>query len=145
MSGNNLFQGKKLRRHAILLPGIAATFMLSSFLYQGGELAESMERGKQVYLTNCVLCHMGDGTGVTGAFPPLAQSDYLMADTHRAIKFIKEVFDGEMKVNGVTYYGLMPAQDLNEKQLSDVINYIRNSWGNNGEIVSVEDVKKALQ
>lgn len=129
-----------------MLVAFSATFTLSSFLLNTGkELAESIERGEQVYMTHCVSCHMEDGTGMQGAFPPLAQSDYLMADTHRAIKQTKEGVQGEMTVNGVTYYGFMPAQDLNEKQLADVMNYIRNSWGNKGGLVTVEDVKAALK
>lgn len=129
-----------------MLFAFSAIFILSSFLInKDKELAESIKRGEQVYMTSCVSCHMEDGTGMQGAFPPLAQSDYLMADTYRAIKQTKEGVQGEMTVNGITYYGFMPAQDLNEKQLADVMNYIRNSWGNKGGLVTVEDIKAALK
>ncbi len=138
---NNIF-----RRNAFAIPALSGLILLSSFLLnRHTELEESIKRGKQVYITNCISCHMEDGTGMQGTFPPLAQSDYLMADTHRAIKLIKEGIDGEMTVNGVTYYGFMPAQDLDEKQIADVMNYIRNSWGNKGEMVKAEDVKAALK
>lgn len=135
-----------LHKKAFLFFAVSATLLLSSFLLnKDKELAESMKRGKQVYLTNCMSCHMEDGSGMQGTFPPLANSDYLMEDTHRAIKIIKEGVDGQMVVNGETYYGFMPAQDLDEKQLADVMNYIRNSWGNKGELVTVEEVKSALK
>ena len=135
-----------IHRKAVLLFAFAATFILSSFLMnKDKELAESIKRGEQVYKANCVACHMEDGKGMQGAFPPLAQSDYLMADTHRAIRNIKNGVEGEITVNGETYYGLMPAQNLNEKELADVMNYIRNSWGNKGARVTVEDVKAALK
>lgn len=129
-----------------MLAGFSATLLLSSFLLNTDkELGESIKRGEQVYINNCSSCHMENGKGLDGVFPPLAKSDYLMADTHRAINQIKKGVEGEMTVNGVTYYGMMPAQDLTEKQLADVMNYIRNSWGNTGKIVTVEDVKAALK
>jgi mono/diheme cytochrome c family protein len=135
-----------LYRSTLVLCAVLATFSLSSFLSGSEkELTESMKRGEQVYITNCVSCHMDNGKGIEGAFPPLAQSDYLMADTHRAIKQIKNGVEGEMTVNGVTYFGVMPAQDLDEKQLADVMNYIRNSWGNKGNLVTIADVKTALK
>ncbi len=129
-----------------MLIALPAMLLFSSFLLnKEKELAESIKRGEQVYASNCAMCHMDNGKGLEGTFPPLAKSDYLMVDTPRSIRLIKKGIDGEMKVNGVTYFGLMPAQDLDEKQLADVMNYIRNSWGNKGELVTVADVKAALK
>lgn len=133
-------------RKGLMLFAFAGLLTLSSFLMMTDhELAESIKRGEQVYTTHCASCHMEDGSGMQGTFPPLAQSDYLMADIRKAIKVTKEGAQGEMTVNGTTYYGFMPAQNLNEKELADVMNYIRNSWGNKGNMVTVEDVQAALQ
>jgi mono/diheme cytochrome c family protein len=135
-----------VHRRILMLLALPATFVMSSFLLSTDkELTESIKRGELVYIANCINCHMDNGNGMEGAFPPLAQSDYLMADTHRAIKQIKNGVEGEMTVNGVTYYGMMPAQNLNEKEIADVMNYIRNSWGNTGKVVTVDDVKAALK
>ena len=43
-----------------------------------------MEKGKRVYTQLCFACHQGEGQGLPGVFPPLAKSDYLMADKTRA-------------------------------------------------------------
>jgi nitrite reductase (NO-forming) len=48
---------------------------------------------------------------------------------------------GEIKVNGKTYNGDMPALDLTDEEVSDVLNYVRNSWGNKGDAVKPTDVK----
>jgi mono/diheme cytochrome c family protein len=49
---------------------------------------------------------------------------------------------GEIKVNGVVYNGEMAAFDyLTDQEASDVMNYIRNSWGNKGDAVTPEEVK----
>ena len=44
-----------------------------------------MEKGKRVYTQTCFACHR-HGEGMPGVFPPLAKSDYLMADKDRAIR-----------------------------------------------------------
>ena len=85
---------------------------------------------------------MESGTGIEGVYPPLAKSDYLMADKKRAILQILEGAVGEMIVNDVKYYGFMTGFPLDDKEVSDILNYIRNSWGNKGEIVLPEEVKK---
>ncbi|HZB11713.1 MAG TPA: cytochrome c, partial [Chryseolinea sp.] len=105
------------------------------------DLKASIERGKEVYDINCTSCHMEKGEGLEGAFPPLAKSDYLMADKARSIKQILNGASGEMVVNGKTYNGEMPAMDLTDEQVSDVLNYVRNSWGNKGAAVTPAEVK----
>jgi nitrite reductase (NO-forming) len=121
---------------------VIATILLMSFQKkQKFDLKASIERGKEVYDTQCITCHMEKGEGIEGAFPPLAKSDYLMADKNRSIKQILEGATGEMTVNGKTYNGEMPAIDLTDEQVSDVLNYVRNSWGNKGAAVTPAEVK----
>src|SRR5688500_8525906 len=124
-----------------------ATFLTTIILLmafqkkQKFDLKESIERGKEVYTAQCITCHMEKGEGLEGAFPPLAKADYLMADKNRSIKQIIEGVTGEMKVNGVVYNGAMPAIDLTDEQVSDVLNYVRNSRGNKGAAVTPGEVK----
>ena len=52
---------------------------------------------------------------------------------------------GEIEVNGVKYNGAMvapgmPMGSLTDKQIADVLTYIRNEWGNSATAVSVEEV-----
>lgn len=105
------------------------------------DLKASIERGKEVYNAQCITCHMEKGEGIEGVFPPVAKSDYLMADKNRSIKQILEGVSGEMKVNGIVYNGEMLAIDLTDEQVSDVLNYVRNSWGNKGGPVTPSEVK----
>lgn len=120
---------------------ISVISLMSFKTKQKFDLKASIERGKEVYTINCITCHMEKGEGIEGAFPPLAKSDYLMADKNRSIKQILEGASGEMKVNGVVYNGEMPAIDLTDEQVSDVLNYVRNSWGNKGAAIPPGDVK----
>ncbi len=125
-----------------LLTAIAITFV--SFQKKPAfDLKASMTRGQEVYTANCVSCHMEKGEGMEGVFPPLAKSNYLMADKKRSIVQIIKGVSGPIKVNGVEYNGEMAAIDLSDQEISDVLNYVRNSFGNKGAAVTPEEVKAA--
>jgi len=101
--------------------------------------------GQTVYENNCIACHQQKGEGVEGAFPPLAGSDYLLADKNRAIKVAANGLSGEIKVNGKTYNSSMASQSLSNQEVMDVMNYILNSWGNDGGKVTLAEVEAALK
>lgn len=109
---------------------------------QEDELSKSMVRGKELYSSSCVTCHMEDGTGLEGVYPPLANADYLKKSTENAIRAIKFGQEGEVTVNGVAYNSSMPASGLSDQEIADIMNYIQNSWGNKGKFVSAADVEK---
>lgn len=117
------------------------TLSLLSFQKQPFDLKASIARGHEVYIAYCVSCHMDTGLGIEGIYPPLAKSDYLMADKNRAVLQVLHGVTGEIVVNGVTYNSEMTGFDLTDQEASDVVNYIRNSWGNKGEPVKPEEVK----
>jgi nitrite reductase (NO-forming) len=101
-----------------------------------------MEKGRRVYTQVCFACHQPEGQGMPGVFPPLAKSDYLMADKSRAITALIKGLGGAITVNGQQYNGVMPPSTLNDEQIANVLTFVRNSWGNNGDIVTVDEVKK---
>ena len=135
----------KLKSTSLFIISVLATaYVLLSFKVQNPfDLKASMERGKELYDTHCVTCHMDEGQGLEGVFPPLAKADYLMADTKRSIQQVLYGANIEMKVNSVTYNAEMAAIDLKDEEASDVLNYVRNSFGNKGKPVKPEDVKAA--
>jgi nitrite reductase (NO-forming) len=102
-----------------------------------------MARGEQLYSTYCLSCHLDQGQGIEGVYPPLAKSDYLMADKTRSIRQVLYGVSGEIKVNGKTYNLEMTGFDLTDEETADVLNYIRNSWGNKGAVVTPAEVKAA--
>lgn len=105
-------------------------------------LDEQIAMGQRVYDQNCAACHQPNGEGIAAAFPPLAKSDYLLEDKLRAVSVVLNGRQGEIKVNGKTYVGAMPAVKLDDESTANVVNYILNSWGNKGGSVSVDEVKK---
>ena len=112
---------------------------------QTEETAElDLTKGKEVY-GKCIACHQENGEGVEGSFPPLANSDYLLADKTRAIKDVLNGLEGEITVNGKTYGTAVPmaANVLTDEETVAVMNYILNSWGNQGGTITLEDVAAA--
>jgi mono/diheme cytochrome c family protein len=98
---------------------------------QDSSLPQSIKRGKDIYLANCMSCHMEKGEGLPDVYPPLAKSDYLLKDPKRTIGIVLNGQKGEITVNGKKYDMEMPAQSvLTDEQIADVINYVTNSWGN---------------
>lgn len=105
-------------------------FLLSSFV-PNQSLSESIKRGKEAYILYCQSCHMEDGKGTPDINPPLAKADYLKKPAKTLINVILKGQSGEVVVNGKKYNAMMPAQDyLTDIQIADILNYVRNSWGN---------------
>jgi len=103
--------------------------------------AERMEMGKNVYMQTCFACHQANGEGIAGAFPPLANSDYLNADVNRTIDAVLYGLTGEITVNGEVYNSVMTAQTVTNREAANVLTYVYNSWGNNGTVVTEEMIE----
>ena len=115
-------------------------FTVSQFIWlqQNKPLKESVLRGSEVYNDFCVQCHLDNGEGIAGIFPPLSNSDYLLNNIKESIYAIKYGMEGPIKVNGELYDGIMVSQGLDSAEIADVMNYILNSWGNssNNELIT---------
>ena len=106
-----------------------------------GAVGDLMARGEAVYAANCAACHQADGTGLKGAFPPLAQSDYLQGDRKEVMAAALFGLSGPITVNGVEYNGVMPSLGyLSDEDLAAARTYVFGSWGNDLAAVSVEEV-----
>ena len=94
------------------------------------ELKESISRGAELYNNFCASCHLANGEGIKGVFPPLADSDWLKENREGSIHAIKFGLRGPIEVNDVEYDNLMPALGLNDDEVADIMNYINSAWGN---------------
>jgi nitrite reductase (NO-forming) len=102
---------------------------------------ERIKAGEGVFANNCQACHQANGAGVPDAFPPLAKSDYLNADKARAIQAVTGGLEGKLTVNGATFNGVMPAWDLPDEDIANVMTYIYSKWGNSGLEVRPAEVQ----
>ncbi len=108
-------------------------------------LALAMKKGATSYAV-CGGCHQGSGVGVPGQFPPLAGSEIVLGGTERLTRIVLHGLTGPVTVKGVGYNtpGGMPPQGMtfSDGDLANVLTYIRNSWGNEGSMVTKEMVAK---
>ena len=120
--------------------GTAST--TSSSASSGGTTPATAGAGATVYASNCAGCHGATGTGVPETFPPLAGNPFVTGDKNAVIGVVLNGLSGNVTVKGDTYNGQMPAWkgNLTNKQIADVITYIRNAWGNKASPVTEADV-----
>ena len=104
-----------------------------------------LARGKGVYERVCAACHLPDGSGVAGVFPPLANSDFFQERPYEMAHIVLHGRSGELVVNGQHYNGVMPAQDLNDDDVAAVINYINVEMNKGKPVLNAEQVKAMRQ
>ena len=110
-------------------------------------LEKSIANGKDIYADFCVQCHLVNGKGDAKNFPPLDGSDWLGNKIIKSIHAVKFGQTGEIVVNGKKFNNTMPQPvGLSNKEIADVMNYIRNSWGNkHRKMITLEQVEKVKQ
>ena len=116
------------------------------------DLKASIDRGKVVYMQTCIACHQPTGMGIPGAFPPLAGTEYTQGDSRRMIAMTLKGVNPPLKIKEMTYAVPMPPLPTqfpilsDDNKLADVINYVRNSFGNKDDKgvtpAMIADVKK---
>ena len=123
-----------------ILPILASLTLLATLARaEDFDLKASIDRGKMIYMQTCFVCHQPTGLGLPGAFPPLAGTEYTQGDARRMIAMTLKGVNPPLKVKEMTYAVPMPPLPVqfpilvDDGKLSDVINYVRNSFGNKDE------------
>lgn len=105
--------------------------------------AASVERGKIIYLQKCLSCHQVDGGGVPHLNAPLDGASAVVGNDKA--KIIRTVLNGmtdRVEIDGEYYSNNMaPHKDLTNRQIADVLTYVRNSWTNRASAVTPAEVK----
>jgi nitrite reductase (NO-forming) / hydroxylamine reductase len=103
---------------------------------------QGLEAGRAAYLANCAACHQPEGTGLPGAFPPLAGTGHLASlPIERVIEIVLNGLSGPITVDGVDYNAVMPAMShLSNGDVAAILSYVYASWGNPGHAVTSEQV-----
>lgn len=89
---------------------------------------------------------MEDGTGLAQLIPPLAGADYLAADPLASVCITRYGIADTIRVNGVTYNQPMAGiEGLTEFQITNIVNYVNQAWGNDYGDVTLAEVRQRLE
>jgi mono/diheme cytochrome c family protein len=103
---------------------------------------EQMKRGAAVYARTCIACHQPTGLGLPPVFPPLANAPIVAGNPELPVKFILQGLMGPITVNGMTYNSMMPpVAGVSDADIADVLTYVRQSFGNQANAVTADQVK----
>lgn len=125
--------------------GCGAIYAFTFFSNVQEDLSASISRGKELYKESCITCHLANGEGVKGTFPPLAKADFLTKYPEKSIHAVKFGMSGKITVNGVAYNNAMPPSGFGDDEIADVMNYIRNSFGNKNTQLVTEKMVAAVK
>jgi nitrite reductase (NO-forming) len=104
-------------------------------------LEQQVKAGEALFAGTCSVCHQANGQGIEGVFPPLAGSDLLAKDPHRAPHIVLNGLTGPVTVNGKSYTSVMPPMSqLNDDELANILTYVTHSWGNSGYRYSASEL-----
>jgi mono/diheme cytochrome c family protein len=114
-----------------------------------GKILQSISpnAGQQSYELHCAGCHGKDGQGLGLIVPPLAKADWVEKNQEKLACVIRYGMkeEVEVEVNGQKYNQEMLGLDyLSEIQITNIINYINSSWGNNYGFVKVSEIEAQL-
>jgi mono/diheme cytochrome c family protein len=105
---------------------------------------DASKPGARIYLDNCAACHRPDGVGYEQVFPRLAGNPVVQAGNPRSLVTI--VLDGSQtpRTARTPAQFTMPrfAWRLSDKDVADVVTFVRTSWGNGASPASPTDVAK---
>jgi ribosomal protein S9 len=78
--------------------------------------------------------------------PPLAKSDMLQNAGAGAACWIRKGLEGKIVVNGREFENAMPPNlRLSATEITNILNYIHNAWGNTHKFITLEEVNKVLE
>src|SRR5258708_4978419 len=98
--------------------------------------ADEPVSGAAVFAGRCAVCHGPEASGIPGSFPSLHEQIVAFAKTPEGRDYLVMVVTtglmGELKVGGVTYSGVMPAQSgLSDEEIAAVLGFLASDRGKN--------------
>ena len=123
------------------LSGIMLACLISCGENSTTDSNTAFKQGHSLYEVYCGNCHAHDGQGLVGNIPPLANSDYLAERQSEMPCLMKKGLKGGILVNGKSYDGVMLGiGQLSDVEITNILNYINNEWGNKKPYVTIQEV-----
>lgn len=101
------------------------------------------EPGATRYVEYCAVCHRLDGRGAPRVFPALAGNSIVFADDPSSLIQVTLAGGAMAKTAHDRMAFVMPGFDqLRNREVAEILTFIRNGWGNHGTEVRDSDVAR---
>lgn len=129
-----------------LLPLLRGAGIATAMLLVASCFTDRRNEGAQLYREQCANCHGAAGEGLRRLIPPLAKADFLVRYRTSLPCLLRKGRQGPLVVNGISYNQLMPAnEELTDSQITNLLNYVQQSWGNQQEPFTIREVSELLE
>jgi mono/diheme cytochrome c family protein len=121
-----------IRSRTLFALGIIAALALPAAAQEPA--SQEPGSGADIFAGRCAVCHGPEAAGIPGSFPSLHEQVVTFAKTPQGRDYLIMVVTtglmGDLKVAGVTYHGVMPAQSgLSEAEVAAVLTYLASNRG----------------
>lgn len=111
-------------------------------------VSDAMRRGQVLYDVHCGICHLPDGQGSNTTGPPLVGSAVALAPDPASLINVT-LYGPQLPDEPVSpqwqarrWEMMEPYYDeLNDRELAELLTYIRNAWTNTASVVTEEQVR----
>lgn len=105
------------------------------------------DNAEKLYRKQCSKCHRNNGAGIKKVYPPLKGSDYIKNNSsENIIRGMLFGRSGSIKVNGVTYNGVMTTEiegNVSDGDIAMLLNYVYEKFNSMDKNITASDIKKA--
>jgi mono/diheme cytochrome c family protein/glucose/arabinose dehydrogenase len=116
------------------------------------KMTDGLAQGKKLFKTTCQACHGADGNGIRSLGAPLNGSAWVTGNKQTLLSIVLYGLRGPVKIGNKMYRkpevsGVMPSfgknSQLSDKDVAQILSYIRSAWENEAGTVDTTDVKQA--
>lgn len=114
-------------------PLSCAALLLAGVVARPVSAADELS-GASVFAGRCAVCHGPEAAGIPGSFPSLRDQIVAFGKSPEGRNYLVMVVTtglmGDLKVGGIAYRGVMPAQSgLSETEVAAVLSYLASDRG----------------
>ena len=129
---------------------LGSSAAVAVFVALGAAAADVPVSGAEIFASRCAVCHGPQAAGIPGSFPSLREQIAAFGKSPEGRDYLVMVVTtglmGDLKLAGVSYRGVMPAQSmLSETEVAAVLSYLASDRGKDaaGAPLTATDVTAA--
>lgn len=108
-------------------------------------IAKRFPKGSALYMQVCKVCHGETGSGIESLAPALNKSEIVTGTAEKfiavALLGITSSADEKEKPGYADMPGIWINENISDKDLSELLSFIRQSWQNDAGMITEEDVR----